>query len=189
MSQLASLKKLGIPNWLSILRLILIPVFIIVFFQPSPNAGVIAAIILAISGITDILDGIIARHFNLITDLGKILDPLADKMTQATVCICLVIAQAAPWWLFAVLVAELLMIVGGAKLLKNGQKITGSKWYGKLGTAIFYALMLSIIVFRPNQRITTILVSIILIFMLFSFIMYIPVFLKLHAKNNHKTKR
>lgn len=177
-----SFKAFGIPNWLSVLRLALIPVFIILFFSSFPHAGFWAALILGISGLTDVLDGIIARRFHMITDLGKILDPFADKLTQAAVCVCLVIGRVAPWWLFAVFVAELLMIVAGARMLHTGKTLISAKWFGKLGTVVFYIVMVAIIVFRPASNITDILITISLLFMLFSFIMYIPVFIKLASK-------
>lgn len=177
-----SFKNFGIPNWLSVLRLILIPVFILVFFSPQPHAGLWSAIILGISGLTDVLDGIIARHFHMTTELGKILDPFADKLTQAAVCVCLVLGQVAPWWLFVIFIAEFLMIVAGARMLHAGKTLSSAKWFGKLGTVVFYIVMVSIIVFRPASSITDILIAVSLLFMLFSFIMYIPVFIKLASK-------
>ncbi|HEX3025829.1 MAG TPA: CDP-alcohol phosphatidyltransferase family protein, partial [Clostridia bacterium] len=101
---------------LSILRIILIPVFILLFFSNGTKSVLIAAIVLIVSGLTDILDGIIARKFNMTTALGRILDPLADKLTQASVCICLVVKKVAPVWLLLLLILkEVLMIAGGAK--------------------------------------------------------------------------
>lgn len=184
MQKRVTFQTFGIPNWLSVLRFVLIPVFVIVFFS-YPHAGFWAALILGVSGITDVLDGIIARRFHMTTDLGKILDPFADKLTQATVCVCLVIGQIAPWWLFIIFVAELLMIVAGARMIHTGKVLASAKWFGKLGTVVFYIVMVSIIVFRPAQNITNILIAISLLFMLFSFIMYIPVFIKLAAQKNH----
>ncbi|MFT9056097.1 MAG: CDP-alcohol phosphatidyltransferase family protein [Ethanoligenens sp.] len=182
MTKHGSFKTFGIPNWLSVLRLALIPVFIVVFFSPHAHGGLIAAAILGISGLTDVLDGIIARHFHMTTDLGKILSPFADKLTPASVCGCRVLGQVAPWWLFVIFVAEALMIIAGARMLHTGKTLSGAKWFGKLGTVVFYVVMVSIIVFRPNRGITDILIGISLLFMLFSLIMYIPVFVKLASK-------
>lgn len=174
-----TLKDLGIPNWLSVLRLFLIPVFVIVFFLPSTLSGFIAAGILVFSGLTDIADGIIARKFNMTTALGKILDPLADKLTQATVCVCLFFRGIAPWLLLLFILKEAVMIVAGANVIRRGREIGSSKWFGKLSTVVFYIVMILIIALRPDSRMATILIVISLCFMLFSLCMYIPIFLKL----------
>jgi cardiolipin synthase len=190
------IKNFGIPNMLSILRIILIPVFVAVFFSSirdpktaslAVNQGrLVAAGILVFSGITDIVDGIIARKFNMITELGRVLDPLADKLTQATVCICLVILSVnekmiAPVFLLAIfIVKEGVMIGAGANIIRKHKEMISAKWFGKLSTVVFYIVMISIIAF-PGIPPTTIyiLIAISLAFMIFSFIMYIPIFLKL----------
>ncbi len=171
------LKDLGIPNLLSILRLILIPAYVAAMFLTTKW---IAAIILVISGLTDVLDGIIARNYHMVTELGRILDPLADKLTQATVCVCLVIWQPSLVWLLAIFVIkELAMIVAGANIIHKGKEMISSRWFGKLATVVFYVVMVAIILFQPSRQVDMILIVISLCFMLFSFIMYIPIFFKL----------
>ena len=183
MSNNGGRKKFGIPNWLSVLRLVLIPVFVAVFFSAQPHARLAAALILVVSGITDVLDGIIARRFHMTSDLGKILDPFADKLTQATVCVCLVIGQVAPWWLLAVFIAkELTMIAAGAHVLHAGKMLASAKWFGKLGTVVFYIVMVAIIILPMPDSVRYTLIGIALVFMIFSFIMYIPVFLRIASK-------
>lgn len=177
------LRSLGIPNWLSILRLILIPVFIIIYFSDIQFSGAIAAAVLVFSGITDVSDGIIARKFNLTSAIGKILDPLADKLTQATICVCLVISNAAPRWILYILIAkEFIMIIVGAEFIRKGKELMSSKWFGKLGTVLFYAVMVLIIAVKPPMSIVIIMLSVVLAFMVFSFIMYIPLFFKMKAE-------
>lgn len=195
----ARIKDFGIPNLLSILRIILIPVFIWVFLlsiRSSEFAGkgfvspgrLVAAGILIFSGITDILDGIIARKCNMITQLGQVLDPLADKLTQAAVCICLVIwairqGLYAPVYLLALFVLkEIVMIVAGANIIHKGKEMISSKWFGKLSTVIFYCVMISIIAFPFSSITIDVLIAISLAFMIFSFIMYIPIFFKIAEK-------
>ena len=171
------LKDLGIPNLLSILRLILIPAYVAAMFLTTKW---IAAIILVISGLTDVLDGIIARNYHMVTELGRILDPLADKLTQATVCVCLVIWQPSLVWLLAIFVIkELAMIVAGANIIHKGKEMISSRWFGKLATVVFYVVMVAIILFQPSRQVDMILIAISLCFMLFSFIMYIPIFFQL----------
>ncbi len=176
-------QKFGIPNWLSVFRLCLIPVFVLVLFL-VPHSGVIAAAILIVSSITDILDGIIARRFHMTTELGKVLDPFADKLTQVTVCVCLVLKGLAPWWLFVLFVAEVLMILGGVKMVHQGKTLGSARWFGKLGTVVFYVIMISIIVLEPGSAMTDILIAISLFFMLFAFVMYIPVFVRVASQKS-----
>lgn len=178
----------SIPNQLSVLRLVLIPVFIFAFFSQIEYSGPIAACILILSGLTDFLDGIIARRFHMVTDLGKILDPLADKLTQATVCICLVVAKIAPLWLVIIFVVkEFLMIAGGASIIKKGIKLYSSNWYGKVATFVFYLIMI-IIILMGLQRGAAVYALILtaLGFMVFSFIMYLRIFIDLMAKSKSK---
>lgn len=185
----ARVKTFGIPNLLSILRIILIPFFIGLFFATFRGASLVAAGILILSGITDILDGIIARKFNMTTALGRILDPLADKLTQATVCVCLVILWArkgmvAPVVLLAVfIIKEMLMIIAGANIIRKGRELISAKWFGKLSTVVFYVMMIAIIAFpsMPQKDIYAFII-ISLTFMLFSFIMYVQIFFKFIRK-------
>ena len=104
----------NIPNILTILRFILIPVILYFIFTGHYLLGFI---FFTISGITDILDGAIARKFNLITNFGKLMDPLADKLTQISVLATLVFQKIIPFWiLIVVLLKELLMIIGASFL-------------------------------------------------------------------------
>ena len=105
---------MNLPNILSIFRMCLVPVFIAVFFSGHEYAHPIAACVYALAGITDVLDGIIARKFDLITKLGKVLDPLADKMMTITVFVCITSIGLIPWWTIALLFAKdaLLMFEG-----------------------------------------------------------------------------
>ncbi|CDZ24549.1 CDP-alcohol phosphatidyltransferase [[Clostridium] cellulosi] len=174
---------LGIPNLLSIFRLILIPVFVVSYFSNLQYSGIIAAGVLILSGLTDIFDGIIARKFNMVSKLGKILDPLADKLTQATVCVCLVIKNVAPIWILCILILkEFVMIGAGANIIRKGKEMMSSKWFGKLGTVVFYFAMILIIAFRPSRLVIYVLLILVLVFMLFSLVMYIPYFFKVNSK-------
>lgn len=89
---------MNVPNALSIFRLLLIPVFCAVFFRDTPNSGLWAAGVFLLAFITDIADGYIARKYNQITKLGRVLDPLADKLMKAAAAVCLVVAGHAPLW-------------------------------------------------------------------------------------------
>ncbi|WP_312644775.1 CDP-alcohol phosphatidyltransferase family protein [Hydrogenoanaerobacterium sp.] len=176
---------MNIPNMLSVFRIALIPVFGYVYLNANEQPWFyIAALILLISGITDFLDGVIARKFNMITQLGKILDPLADKLTQAAVCILLGVRYPEFWVILALfIIKELIMLAAGLKLYRRDKRLDGSKWFGKLYTVVFYVVMLMIIGF-PNLKTQLVfgLLVVMAMFMLFAFLMYIPVFIKLNKK-------
>lgn len=122
-----------IPNILSLFRLFLVPVFVFCFFCVNKY---LALGIFVLACLTDILDGFIARHYNAITELGKILDPLADKCMKAGALISLTIAKLIPLWIAIVMiVCDLAMIISGFCIYKK--KITiPSNFLGKLGTCL-----------------------------------------------------
>lgn len=179
---------LGIPNMLSILRLILIPVFVGMYLSDIRYSGIIAAAVLIASGITDVLDGFIARRFNMTSALGRILDPLADKLTQATICICLVIRRAAPLWILLLLIIkEFVMIGAGANIIRKGKEMMSSKWFGKLGTVVFYTVMIVIIAFRPSSHAIDVMMAVVLAFTFFALVMYVPFFFRIISKKSAKS--
>ena len=162
----------NIPNILTILRFILIPVILYFIFTGHYLLGFI---FFTISGITDILDGAIARKFNLITNFGKLMDPLADKLTQISVLATLVFQKIIPFWiLIIVLLKELLMIIG-ASFLYGKDLVVSSKWYGKLTTVLFYIAIVSsfiIAYFNIPYRFDTYIYYLGLAMTIFSLIMY-----------------
>jgi cardiolipin synthase len=175
---------MNIPNLLSILRLIMIPFFALTFFIISPQ---VAGIILITSIATDILDGYIARKYDMVTYLGMILDPLADKLMQATVCLCIGVRYSIYTqykiiiWLPVVFVLkELFMMIGAYVVMRSGRKVVPSKWYGKLAAVVFFAITTAIIFFSPPPFITIILLLIAALFMFFAFVMYIPIFIRIN---------
>ena len=127
-----------VPNALTILRFLLIPIIIIACAQ---GQYIIAIIVLTISGLTDILDGTIARKYNLITDFGKLMDPLADKATQISLLTTLFIKGVIPIWILAIVVLKEFCMVSGASFLYGKELGVSSKWYGKLATVLFYIAM------------------------------------------------
>ena len=137
-------RNLTVPNAMSAFRIVLIPVFVYFALQDH-IPGALTALLL--SGLSDMLDGFVARKFNQITELGKILDPFADKLTQGAVAICISVRYPSVCPLLVLFVAkELLMLVGACYLLKNGKKPCASKWYGKLSTVLFYVSVTLIVV-------------------------------------------
>ncbi len=132
-----------VPNGMSVLRILLVPVFAAFYLNGNLPAAVTT---LVISGVTDMLDGLIARRFNQITDLGKILDPFADKLTQGVVALCIAIRfpSIRPLLLLFIL-KELLMLSCAVVLLKKHKRPCAAKWYGKVATVMFYMSVSAIV--------------------------------------------
>ena len=147
---------LTIPNLLTVIRIILIPFFAVLYLN---GETVPALILLAISGLTDLFDGKIARRFNQVSALGKILDPVADKLTQITVAIILLIkflgAESALirafGYVFIVFLAkEGFMVLGGLAMLIVGLRPGAAEIWGKVATVVFYVTMTVIFAFGPE---------------------------------------
>ena len=181
-----SRKKFYHSNCLSYLRIILVPVFVYLYLNAKDTRDYyLAAGIILFSAVTDLLDGMIARKFNQITELGKALDPIADKLLQAAIAFCLMFKFTYMWIIVLLFVIkELFMGINSLFLLRKGKKIDGAKWYGKLSTAVFYISMLLLIAFPTiDSKIAAILMVITFIFLSLSFILYIPVFVKMYTES------
>lgn len=140
---------MNIPNLLTIFRIILIPVFIFVFFSQDSNNLLHSILIFLLAGFTDFLDGYIARKYKIITKVGVVLDPLADKLMLMTVLSCLLIKGYIPSWVLIVIAAkEVFMILSGIFLYKKGTVIP-SNIFGKLSTVFFY---ISIFILAFNNK-------------------------------------
>lgn len=130
----------SIPNILSYFRLLLIPLFIVLYVQEDFTEALIT---LAASGLSDILDGRIARKYDMVTDLGKVLDPVADKLTQCAMMLCVAMRYPAMWLLLGLhVVKELIMLVMGWYVLKRTDTVNSAIWAGKLCTGVIYAVMM-----------------------------------------------
>lgn len=124
-----------VPNTLTILRFLLIPPIV---YTIACENFVLALVFLILSAITDVLDGAIARKFNLITDFGKLVDPLADKTTQTAILITLGVKGIIPFWILAIVIVKEFAMISGASFLYGKELVVSSKWYGKLATVLFY---------------------------------------------------
>ena len=134
----------NIPNALTIVRFILVP-FIVYYILTGQY--ITGFIVLTISGLTDILDGCIARKFNFITNFGKLVDPLADKTTQIAVLASLTFKNIVPLWILIVVVIKEILMVAGASFLYGKKLVVSSRWYGKLATVLFYvAIVCSLLI-------------------------------------------
>ncbi len=170
--------KWNVPNALSVLRIALIPAFMALYLTRNDTwaFGVLLA-----SGITDVLDGIIARRFNQITDCGKLLDPLSDKLTQVAVVVSLTTryAELLPLTVLC-FVKEACQGIGGIIMLRKHSEVRGSKWFGKLSTVVFYACML-VLVLWPELPIEMewVLIGVAGLCMLLAFLGYLRIFIQI----------
>lgn len=147
-----------IPNFLSLFRLLLIPIYIIVYLKAdSPSDYYLAGTILAVSCLTDLVDGKIARRFNMITNLGKILDPLADKLTQLTLILCLTFRYHFLWYVVILFVVKesFQLIAGSCRLLRKGVMLKGALLSGKICTTILFVSLIILVLF-PTLNITAV---------------------------------
>jgi len=181
-----------IPNILCLLRILLIPPFIVLFLNKN---YVWACVMVVASGLTDCFDGFIARTFNQESELGKILDPLADKLTLLAVGICLCFIQPYLIPVISILILkDTLMLIGSSKVIKLGILIPKAKWYGKIGTILFYITVAFIVfvevvnsttdplVYIPKDigmTVSVVLLILTAIMMVFAFVMYAITYKKL----------
>ena len=133
-----------VPNALTIIRFLLIPFIVVNIFNGN---FIIAFIFFTVSGITDIADGFIARKFNLISNFGKLMDPLADKLTQIATIASLTLKDIIPIWILSIVLLKELIMIAGASFLYGKDVVVYSKWYGKLATVLFYvAIVFSLLI-------------------------------------------
>lgn len=132
-----------VPNILTIIRFLLIPFIIFYIFTGN---YLLAFVFFTISGITDIADGFIARKYNLISNFGKLMDPLADKLTQISTLTSLVLTNIIPIWILIIVILKEFIMIVGASFLYGKDVVVYSRWYGKLATVLFYvAIVFSLI--------------------------------------------
>ncbi len=164
-----------IPNMLSLFRLLLIPVYIYIYLNAKDSADYyLAAGILAVSCLTDMIDGKIARHFNMISSLGKILDPLADKATQFTLIICLTVRYNVLWYLVGLfLLKELFQLVAGFISIRHHKILKGALISGKVCTTVLF-ISLIIMIMIPALALSTVRIITIIdcVFVLIAFAEY-----------------
>lgn len=172
-------KNFNIPNTLTLLRMLLIIPFVIYY---TNNQIIKAAAVLILSGLTDLLDGQIARRFDQSTELGQMLDPLSDKLTQGAVAVCLAIKQPVMIPFLAILVVkELTMVSASILLIGKNKKPGGSKWYGKTATVLFYVSFGIIVSLKgvwgyENMALSVTLLSVTAAFMIYAFIRYAKIY-------------
>lgn len=166
----------SMPNILGYGRILLIPVFVWLYCTAEDTWDYLAAAsVIVLSGLTDKLDGWIARRFDMVTELGKVLDPVADKLTQCAVIICLALRFELMRWIIVLFVFKegFMAVMAFLLLQRKGRKLNGAKWFGKGCTAILYLVMFLLVLLPGLPAVTAnILMGISIAALLFSLVMY-----------------
>lgn len=172
-----------IPNLFSLFRLALIPVYMVIYLNAQDASHYfLSAAILTVSCLTDMIDGKIARHYNMISTVGKILDPVADKATQFTLILCLAVRYPVLWYLVGLFVVkESFQLIAGGIALKKGKMLNGALMAGKVCTTILFLSLIVLVLFPElDAKTVTVIAVVDACFMLVSFADY---FLAYFGKN------
>lgn len=177
-------KKEHIPNIITVIRIILIPVYVLSFFGvisivESSTSLVTAGMIFVLAGLSDALDGFLARRNHWVTDIGKLLDPFADKLLEVVVTICLAYKFKGPFLILSAIIItkEILMIIGAYLIMKKSQFYVSAGWCGKLATVVWYVLILAVhfipVVNDGNVLFFDALCIVLILVMLMAFFLYV----------------
>ena len=174
-----------IPNLLSLFRLVLIPVYVTIYLRAAtPGEYILAGSILTLSCLTDVLDGMIARRFHMVSQVGKVLDPVADKATQFTLTLCLSVKhpELKPVLILLVLKESFQLIAMVVSFL-HGKARPGALIPGKVCTAVLFSSLIALVLF-PNlsNRLVKIIALLDSILLLFSFVSYVLAYLGKQSK-------
>lgn len=163
----------SIPNFLSYLRFVLIPVF--VWLYVAKKAYMWAAVVVVASFITDVLDGWVARTFHMTTEMGQILDPVADKATQITMFLCLVSRYKLAIPLVIIMVAKEITVGAiGVRIFRDTGKVEKAQWFGKAATFVIVSVAFTLVLwFEIPANVADILLWIAIAFASFGFVMYV----------------
>lgn len=173
-----------IPNSITVFRMLLVFVFIYVFNSGYENKGIISACVFIMSGISDVLDGYLARKFKIESTFGKLMDPLADKLMQITVAICIASIEKSLFWVPTVLILkELFMILGAARLFKKENIVVSANKFGKIASVLYF-LVFSIIIFfdSVNTLVKHILCISFITASVIAFINYLKNYIKIYEE-------
>ena len=165
---------MNLPNKLTLLRIILIPVFMGVLYWGFPGADYVALAIFVIASLTDMLDGKIARKYNLVTNFGKFMDPLADKLLVCSALICLIELEQIPAWMVIVIISREFIISGFRLVASDNGVVIAASYWGKFKTTFqMIAVILMILDIDALSLLTTAMIWIALILTVVSLVDYI----------------
>lgn len=167
--------SMNLPNKLTMFRVVLIPVFIVVLMSgliAEPASRYIAVVIFCVASFTDYLDGHIARKYNLVTNFGKFMDPLADKLLVSAAMICMIELGMLPAWVVIIIISREFIITGFRLIAAEGGLVIAASWWGKIKTVTQMAMII-LMLLGANKVIGTILVVLATIFTVVSGVDYI----------------
>ena len=182
----------SIPNLMGYFRILLIPVFCYLYITAETEQEYLyAALVVFISSLTDLFDGKIARKFHMVTELGKALDPIADKVTHAALAFCLATHYPLMWALIALMaIKEGYMGIMGIVFLKKGKMLDGAMWFGKVCTAVLFAgLVVLFFFFQIPHTLANGMIVAMMVIMAVTLCMYIPVFQKMKHEEKQDGKK
>lgn len=172
---------MNLPNLLSLLRLCMVPPFVLSYFSKLDGSDIVALIIFVLAAITDVLDGMLARKLNKISNLGKVLDPLGDKLMALSALACITIDGIIPLWAVIVLLGkEILMGAGGLFVYRKKAFMPPSNYFGKTSTVVFFIACVILLLFKKLvQPWPTVIISIAIAVTIAAFINYLIVFIRI----------
>ena len=141
--------QLNLPNALTVLRILLVPVVVVALLDETPNGDAIAAGVFALAALTDTLDGYIARHRDAVTNFGKLMDPIADKLLIAAALIALVSLDRLAAWIAMVIIAREFAVTGLRLVAVEQGVVIQASWLGKVKTILQVAAIICLIAFHP----------------------------------------
>lgn len=144
---------MNLPNKLTLFRVILIPFFVFFLLAPYfPGCGnYIAVAIFIVASLTDFLDGKIARKYNLVTNFGKFMDPLADKLLVCSALICLIALDRIPAWVVIIIIAREFIISGFRLVASDNGVVIAASYWGKFKTASQMIMVIVLVLNLPGQ--------------------------------------
>ncbi len=171
-----------IPNMMSFFRIALIPFIIWAYF--GMKSVTVTVILIAVSAVTDILDGWVARRLNQVSEFGIFIDPVADKLTQGTLLLCLIPKYKLIIALVAVFVIrEVIMFFAGLKVKLVTDRLQSAKWYGKVNTVVVEGVIMALIIFTKIPRtVANILICVCILSVIVSLILYLAGYRKVLAE-------
>ena len=184
----------SIPNIISYIRILFMPVFVYTNVTASSKSEyVLSSFMLFALAVTDFLDGFIARRYHMVTEIGKALDPVADKLFQLAIAVCLVVRVPGMWVILIIFLIKetVLTLCSTYYLFRYHRKMDGAKWFGKVSTAVFYTMTFLMVLLPPLPVQVYYVMEVLMgITLMISFIMYNQFFLDLHRelKTNNELK-
>lgn len=180
-----------VPNILSTIRILLVPVMVAVYFSGLQNARHLAALVFILAMFTDVLDGRIARKYDAISDLGRILDPVGDKLMTIAIVACLAIDKKLPMWALAFFFGkEMIMLVCGLVLhTRIRVEMPSSNHLGKAATAMLFTVSVLLLFLDIPQKTAAIMITCVMAVALAAFVSYALVFLRILSCDDSKNQR